>query len=469
MLSIIVYGRNDSHGYNLHKRAALSFNCLAQVLDDDDDEIVFVDYNTPPEMPTFIEAIRDTLTDEAIRRMRVIRVPASIHAERFAARTHLPALEPIARNAGLRRTNPANRWILSTNTDMLFVPTQSRSLSDIVGSLDDGYYALPRFNLPEALWESLDRKDPAEALERAADWGTSLHLDEVVTSYPWMLFDAPGDFQLVLRDRLLEMRGFDEEMLLGWHVDSNLCKRHWLGYGAPNDLRHELRGYHCDHTRVPGVFHSRERVSNDLERFSHSVDRPDLPEQAETWGLADVALEEVDLRASVAAALPEALRTVLPEHSGAPPTVDGRTAFALFCYPAEHVLPFVARALATLSRSQPVAYVGENPELVEPLARLLTELAFSTPLLVADGSLHDFGAVPGVLVTNVADVVRRAEAVIFDFGLPSTLAYDAEPILVSQWPYATLQGLGQVLSQLDALVQIDTSGSHDARPLRMYV
>ena len=32
MISVIVYGRNDSHGYNLPKRAALSFNCIAEVL-----------------------------------------------------------------------------------------------------------------------------------------------------------------------------------------------------------------------------------------------------------------------------------------------------------------------------------------------------------------------------------------------------------------------------------------------------
>ncbi|HUJ77040.1 MAG TPA: hypothetical protein VL359_19395, partial [bacterium] len=61
MLSVILYGRNDSHGYNLHKRAALSFNCIAEVLTHPGDEILFVDYNTPLDMPTFPEAIADTL------------------------------------------------------------------------------------------------------------------------------------------------------------------------------------------------------------------------------------------------------------------------------------------------------------------------------------------------------------------------------------------------------------------------
>ena len=49
MLSVVLYGRNDSHGYNLHKRAAISLNAIAELLTDPDDEILFVDYNTPDE------------------------------------------------------------------------------------------------------------------------------------------------------------------------------------------------------------------------------------------------------------------------------------------------------------------------------------------------------------------------------------------------------------------------------------
>ena len=65
MFSVILYGRNDTHGYNLHKRAAISFNALAEVMSDPDDEILFVDYNTPDDHPTFPEAIHDTLTEKA--------------------------------------------------------------------------------------------------------------------------------------------------------------------------------------------------------------------------------------------------------------------------------------------------------------------------------------------------------------------------------------------------------------------
>src|SRR4051812_33550587 len=111
MLSIVVYGRNDSYGYNLHKRAALGLNTMAELLDDPSDEILFVDYNTPADFPTFREAIAATLTARTPERLRILRVRPAIHA-RFSHRTHLKALEPVARNVAIRRANPANRWVL---------------------------------------------------------------------------------------------------------------------------------------------------------------------------------------------------------------------------------------------------------------------------------------------------------------------------------------------------------------------
>lgn len=184
MLSVILYGRNDSHGYNLHKRAAISLNAIAHLLSDAEDEIIFVDYNTPDDLPTFPEAIADTLTAKAVEKLRVLRIRPEVHEARFAARTHLVALEPIARNAAIRRANPSNRWVLSTNTDMIFVPRSAKSpdLTSIVASLGDGYYHLPRFELPEGLWETLDRKDAGGIIEAAKEWGERFHLNEIVHS-----------------------------------------------------------------------------------------------------------------------------------------------------------------------------------------------------------------------------------------------------------------------------------------------
>src|SRR5262245_21431942 len=133
MISVIVYGRNDHHGYNYHKRAALSLNCIAQLLSSDDELILF-DYNSPNDGPTLPEAVADTLTPRTRDRLRILRARGHIH-QRYAGRTRLPVVEPVARNIALRRSNPANRWMLSTNTDNILLPRQGSGLADVVDRL----------------------------------------------------------------------------------------------------------------------------------------------------------------------------------------------------------------------------------------------------------------------------------------------------------------------------------------------
>ena len=224
MLSIVVYGRNDNHGYNLHKRAAVSINCLAEMLRDPADELIFVDYNSPDDLPTFPEAIRDTLTSRAKVVLRILRVRPELH-RRFQQRTHLSVLEPVARNVGIRASNPANRWILSTNTDIILVPRKVPRLSELVAELPPGFYHTARFEIPESLWETFDRADPIRTIEDVRALGVLARLNEVVYGSDLILYDGPGDFQLVERSDLFEIDGFDERMILGWHVDSNLAKR----------------------------------------------------------------------------------------------------------------------------------------------------------------------------------------------------------------------------------------------------
>ena len=383
MISVIVYGRNDSHGYNLHRRVALSLNCVAEVLTDPADEIIFVDYNTPDELPTVVEALADTLTDRCLSLLRVLRVPASLHTERFGGRTHLAVAEPVARNAAARRANPSNRWLLQTTTDMILVPLQGESLSEVCGDLADGFYGLPRFELPEWVWERLPRADPRRALAEVERLGPALHLDEPTLSDEWIRFDAPGDFQLVLREDYFAIDGFDEEMLLGWHVDSNLSRRLRLHRGSIETLEGSLAGYHCNHSRIPTVYHGAERISNDLDRFYYSVEGAALPAQRATWGLADAALEEVPLQRQIGPAFVDALLATLPIASGPRPASDAVKATFGTTYDSGHVLPFIADSLV-VSPLTTIGYLGINPILRQMLATLVDELGLGCSMAAAE-------------------------------------------------------------------------------------
>ena len=360
MISVIVYGRNDNHGYNLPRRAALSLNCIAHVLSDED-EILFVDYNTPDDLPTFPEAISDTLTPWTRDRLRVLRVRPE-HHRKAAGATRLPVVEPIARNVALRRTR-RSRWVLSTNTDMLFLGQGANLLRDLWSDLDDGFYQLPRFELPEGLWESLDRTDPPGALKALSDWRARLPLDERVYTDGHTLFDGPGDFQLFLREDLFALDGFDERMIHGWHVDANIARRMALAGRPARSLEHLVAGYHCDHTRQASVYHGGDRSENSSFGFVDNLAAPDLPHQRDSWGMVDVDIEEIRLCSST-----PLLRAL--DHLALPKSEDLETAYSsanygALDYDAGHVVPFLLDQLLIASPGAKIGYVGARPDLLE--------------------------------------------------------------------------------------------------------
>ena len=226
-------------------------------------------------------------------------------------------------------------------------------------------------------------------------------------SHEWIRFDAPGDFQLILREDFLAIDGFDEEMLLGYHVDSNLSRRMLFHRGSIESLGDSLAGYHCNHNREPTVYHGTGKVANDLDRFFVTIDRPELPAQRDTWGLADEALEEVAVRERAGPHLADGTGRRDPEHGGpATPSDAARVPFEL-TYDSGHVLPFIADSLAVSPSDATIGYVGANPVLERMLATVVAQLGFEGPLEVAD--LDD--------MSSVEELARDADVLIVDLGI----------------------------------------------------
>ncbi len=419
MLSVVLYGRNDDHGYNLHKRVAVSLNCIAELLTADTDEILFVDYNSPNDLPTLPEAIGDTLTAKARGRLRILRVRPDVHA-RFKERTRLPVLEAIARNVAVRRSNPANRWILSTNGDMIFVPRSAASLSAIARDLPPGLYHAPRFDLPEALWDTFDRRDAAGTIEAVRLWGAAAHLNEIVHR-DFVKYDCPGDFQLMLRSDLWRIGGFNEQLIHGWHLDYNIAKRLSFIHGAVGDLAGELLGYHCDHTRRSTPTHEPDHRANSWYLAFESVARADIPEQAESWGCPDDAIEELRLTEAASSPYLSALRTSLgppmsgPRHVGVGrETEDGGK-------PApRHVVPFLASLLAPAPRHWSAAWFGRDAELFELFRGAWTAMGFPAPIGVPREAARRLATGSGGAadVRDAAGLLETADLLLFDFADP---------------------------------------------------
>jgi hypothetical protein len=453
MFSVIIYGRNDSHGYNLHKRAAISFNAIAEVMSDPDDEILFVDYNTPDDHPTFPEAIHDTLTDKAKRVLRIFRVRPEQH-HHLKSKTHLVALEAQSRNIALRRSNPRNRWILYTNTDMLLVPrNEGDSLSKIFGELPDGFYQIPRFELPEMLWEAaFDRKDPAGNLTKLRDWAVRFHLNQVVHNFMPMKYDALGDFQAALREDMFAIHGFDEDMLLGWHCDSNLAARLALYRGRVDTLVDKVFGYHCDHTRVAAANNKgRQTKMNDQDRFIWDVSSPFLPAQADTWGWPDVDIEEKSLDRDTSyerftAGLSAAMDPAMEPYRST--NLDWHL-YSDLSYDLRHTLPFVCDQVLTYPRSTAVMLVPSRPELVSRFTTAWQAMGFTGPVLLPSECKDMPRQHPGITTAPFSELVHKADLFIFEFGLATQ--YWEEVVRIGRPESATDKKVLNTVARLFAL------------------
>ena len=456
MISVIVYGRNDSHGYNLPKRAAISLNCIAEVLSDPDDEILFVDYNTSDDLPTFIEAIYDTLTPNAKSRLRVLRVRPQLHA-RLVKSTHLAALEPHSRNIAIRRSNPRNRWVLFTNTDMIFLPRRGNSgLTSAARDLADGLYVVPRFEVPEPLWESFPRDDPRTVLRACEELGHKLHMHEVTLSPPYNRFDQPGDFQLVPRQAMWDIHGFDERMIHGWHADSNICKRLHLFYGNRTEsLDHRIKGYHCDHTRVATLAHRMDiKVENNLQEFVFGLEDPVAHHQAGTWGAPDEPIEEIDFANGPSARFIRALERTLGEPQREDTVADSNEVRNFVSYNQGHVLTQLAGNFTVFPPGARFAYAGNNPRMLALVAQCIAELGFAKPLrYVAD--LLSAGPPPAMAeaITSASlpegcsleeFLLTNFDVPIFDLGLDQSGLSLGRIERVTDWPRDLRYSLGAV-------------------------
>ena len=367
---------------------ALSLNAMAEVLTGADDEILFVDYHTPHGMPTLPEAIEDTLTDRAIALMRVLKVTPEMHMAAVGDRSRLPISEPHARNTAIRHAHPGN-WILSTNTDMVFVPRGEKSLTDLVAELDGEAYCLPRFEIPEWLWESVPRNDPHRMIELLHDWGERIGLDEVTLGHDWILYDAPGDFQLVRRELMEEVHGFDEQMIHGWHVDSNLWKRIYNRTGHIGTLYPDIAGYHTNHNRTLTRLMEAQSTGNDLGHFVYEVEHSSLPAQADTWGFQGVDVTEVPLRRANPMPLLEASAVRSAGQAGPLITSDTREQISVLNYDARHILPFALDPVIGEFPRPSMGYVGINDSTAQMLAAAASELDCPGGLALGDAAARD--------------------------------------------------------------------------------
>jgi hypothetical protein len=296
MITVVVVGRNDNHGYNLTKRVAASLNSVAEMLNADD-EIIFVDWNTPLGYPAMPISIQDDLLPTTRSLLRIIRVPESVHSQ-VSDGSKRALIEPIARNVGIRAAANESDWILSTNTDILFASPNSKKFSQVMRDLPETLWLSYRFEIPEFVWDEFDRKDPKTTAMKLIEWHKSgkfikrIRVDSACGAH-FPIPDGVGDFQLAPKWLWTKVTGFPEDMKKGWHVDTRLT----LNMAKVSDVtpmllpESELVIFHQNHLRNSTSYHS-SNESNSTEIVNVPFQNP------QSWGLSDFKFEEIDLQTS---------------------------------------------------------------------------------------------------------------------------------------------------------------------------
>ena len=290
MITVVVVGRNDNHGYNLSKRVSTSLNSMARMLSPGD-EIIFVDWNTPAGYPVMPISIQDDLLPKTQSLLKVVRVPERIH-NFVSGGSRRALIEPIARNVGIRRASKSSKWILSTNTDIIFASPTGRNFQEILLDLEETLWLSYRFELPEYLWDRLDRRNPDATSDfilkcyQQKDALNRIRVDEGIgADFP--IPDGVGDFQLATSELWKRASGFPEDMKKGWHVDTRLTLQMGRISLSPPKLLQEsdLIIFHQNHLRNSTSYHnSSEMNSQETIRAPYK--------NLDTWGLTDFFLEE---------------------------------------------------------------------------------------------------------------------------------------------------------------------------------
>ena len=121
-LSIVVTGRNDNFSNGFEKRAQIYLDRINEALEKvplADIEILFVDYATDIHKYNLLDKVL-TFGKNLIGKIQFIIIPQTTHyklIKRFNTSQHIPFLEYIAKNIGIRRAK--GKFVLTTNPDDL--------------------------------------------------------------------------------------------------------------------------------------------------------------------------------------------------------------------------------------------------------------------------------------------------------------------------------------------------------------
>lgn len=208
--SVVILTKNDNYGGNLSHRAKMCVNSLVENFD----EVVIVDWKTR-ERKTLLSTFIDEVPH--IGKIKSIEVSNDILKEKYPHLYQWNILEAVGRNIGIRRST--GDWIASTNVDIVTTPLDLNQLNP------NEFYTSSRRDIDENFHLSVNDYPTLKSI--LWENRNSYHDKPIVqnSSDIWSLVVCCGDFQIGTRDVWMKFKGFEESVLFGCGIDSNIMKK----------------------------------------------------------------------------------------------------------------------------------------------------------------------------------------------------------------------------------------------------
>jgi len=263
----ILPSRNDNYGDNLSHRASMSLSSMIE----SHDEVVFVEWKIKNNDSLF-SSIKNKLPHQG--KLKYVPVSSCFLKEHYSDIYQYTIIESIARNIAIRRAS--NDYIISTNIDILVNDLNKNILSE------NTFFTVPRRDIPQDVHLQFDDyQDLHKHINRDKD---SFRPKERINSKDdiWSLINCCGDYQIGHRNVWYKMKGFEESILFGCGIDTNVMKKASF-FSQIKVLDHYI--FHLNHGKNSQIDNDEIQPpisnQNSIIRDFIESSNPD------TWGMSD--------------------------------------------------------------------------------------------------------------------------------------------------------------------------------------
>lgn len=310
-LSFVVVGRNDDYGHKFLYRVQRFLDNLIYLCEKHNlpSELIFVEWNPPKNKEKLYEALKIKKKRNFLK-IRFIEVPEKIH-DKVKTSEKMPLLEFIGKNAGMRRSE--GEFIVFTNPDIIFSEDIIRffSLRKLKRKI---LYRANRLDLSKDIPEDMETENVESFCEKnwvfcwSPFWGRYHRGLSIISELPRIIArffmkqfkdreylkyhgGSPGDFMIVSREEVMNLRGYPEMNVHGG-MDGYFSIQ---AVASGNKLKSLKEGtYHQSHGE------SGERPLPNVENYIRDAkkmlrEKKPIIYNSKNWGLGDYHLKEKEL------------------------------------------------------------------------------------------------------------------------------------------------------------------------------